>query len=89
MSTTNKKKKNKVEYGNVDLPPDEFKKPKWRVSMFIDQDVIDKAKEQASKEGIGYQTWLNQKLRETVLQEEGLASRVSKLEKAVFRKNAS
>ena len=61
---------------------------KTLTSIRLDQDVIEAAKKQAEAEGIGYLTWLNIKLREVVLGEEGLQERVNKLEKAVFKKRA-
>ena len=46
------------------------------------------AKKKAKEEGVGYLTWLNKKLRATVLDEEDLEDRVQKLERIVFKKKA-
>lgn len=61
---------------------------KTLTSIRLDADIIDIAKKHAEQEGVGYLTWLNRKLREVVLGEASLLDRVSKLEKAVFRKKA-
>ena len=53
-------------------------------SIRLDRDLVQAAKERAAEEGVGYLTWLNKKLRESVLNEENLENRVEKLEKAVF-----
>lgn len=57
-------------------------------SIRLDKDVLEAAKECAAREGIGYLTWLNRKLRESVLNETSLEDRIKKLEKAVFKKKA-
>jgi uncharacterized protein (DUF4415 family) len=61
---------------------------KTLTSIRLDSEIIEVAKKKAHEEGVGYLTWLNKKLRSTVLGEEGLESRVKKLEKAVFKKKA-
>jgi uncharacterized protein (DUF4415 family) len=84
MTTTNKKKK--IQYGKVEIPPGEFepKNLKIRVTMMVDGDVLDAYRAAAQKHGIGYQTLMNQKLRESL---EGLdktlADRVAVLERLV------
>ncbi len=57
-------------------------------SIRLDKDVIEAAKKNAQSEGVGYLTWLNKKLRNSVLGEEGFEQRLEKLEKAVFKKKA-
>ena len=57
-------------------------------SIRLDKDVIEAAKKKAQAEGVGYLTWLNKKLRSSVLGEKGLEERLDKLEKAVFKKKA-
>lgn len=89
-------KKNKnVEYGNVELDADEFdsKQTKVRITTFVDLDVLEKLKSEAKAEGVGYQTLLNQKLRELVLGESAsnaykdsvkeILDRLKKLEKSI------
>ena len=61
---------------------------KTLTSIRLDSDIIKVAKQRAEKEGMGYLTWLNKKLRSAVLGEEGLEERVRKLEKALFKKRA-
>lgn len=43
---------------------------KQRITIFIDGDVLDALKVEASQVGVGYQTLLNQKLRETILDDQ-------------------
>jgi predicted DNA binding CopG/RHH family protein len=47
----------------------ERREQKVRITTFIDGDILDELKAQASKEGLGYQTLLNQYLRSSVLKE--------------------
>ena len=65
-----------------------LKEQKILTSIRLDKDLVEAAKERAAEEGVGYLTWLNKKLRESVLNEESLEERVKKLEKAVFEKKA-
>ena len=57
-------------------------------SIRLDKDLVNVSKELAAKEGIGYLTWLNKKLREVILSEKSLETRIRKLEKVVFKKKA-
>jgi len=61
---------------------------KTLTSIRLDKEIIEVAKRKAQEEGVGYLTWLNKKLRSTILGEEGLEDRVQKLEKAVFKKKS-
>ncbi len=65
---------------------------KTLTSIRLDTDIVEAAKKRAEEEGVGYLTWLNKKLRETVLNEKTLSDdlkkRIEKLEKAVFKKKA-
>ena len=63
-----------------------LKEQKVLTSIRLDSDIVEAAKKRAASEGLGYLTWLNKKLRELVLDEEGIESRIDKLEKAVFNK---
>jgi uncharacterized protein (DUF4415 family) len=85
MSTTNKKKKAKSLLADEDLNP---KNVKWRVTMMLDLDIIETFKKQAQEKGIGYQTLINQALREHLEGSESFEKRLEKLEKAVFDKRA-
>lgn len=53
---------NSPESANIPLPPKRI--PKGRVTMYVDQDVIDAFKMLAVKECCGYQTLMNNALRE-------------------------
>jgi len=63
--------KNKnINYGKKELLADEDFEPKnikVRINTYIDLDVIDALKKEAKRNGEKYQTLLNQKLREIVL----------------------
>ena len=62
MTTKNSKP---ITYGDVELDLDEFepRKVKVRVTTLIDQDILIKLKEFASKKGDKYQSVLNSLLR--------------------------
>jgi len=85
--------KTKLKTGSVSkLPANEFdeRHVKVRISMFVDSDVLAAIKAQAKRQGgIGYQTLINQKLREIFLQEETLEDRIARLEKLVLRKKGA
>ncbi len=67
---------------------DVLRDQKVLTSIRLDKDVIEAAKKKAHAEGVGYLTWLNKRLRSSVLGEEGLEERLQKLERAVFKKKA-
>lgn len=69
MKSTNKKK---VKYGSVSLPEDAFntKETKFRVTMYVDLDVLDEIRKAAKKRGLPYQTHINQILRDSVFGQE-------------------
>ncbi|MGZ3713209.1 MAG: hypothetical protein ACXVBE_15705, partial [Bdellovibrionota bacterium] len=60
--------KKKIKFGNVSLPDDAFnpRETKFRVTMFVDLDVLDKIRELAKFRGLPYQTYINQMLRDSV-----------------------
>ena len=63
-------KKKKVNYGKEDvLGEDEFnpKHAKFRMTMYIDLDVLDEIRKRAAARGLPYQTYINQMLRDTTL----------------------
>lgn len=64
-----KLKKNKIQYGKVEVPDEAFqpKNAKFRVTMFIDLDLLNEIRKRASKRKLPYQTYINQTLREVVL----------------------
>lgn len=57
-------------------------------SIRLDKDLVEEAKKRASAEGVGYLTWLNKKLRNSIFNEQSLEKRVEELEKIVLKKNA-
>ena len=69
MKSTGKKK---IKYGTVELPDDAFneKETKFRVTMFLDLDVLDEIRKRAKKNGLPYQTYINQLLRENIFGKE-------------------
>lgn len=89
-----KRKKNpcegKIEVGTVHVPAEAFepKNVKVRITMFVDEDVLTAFRAASEKHGVGYQTLMNEKLRESL---EGLdktlADRVAALE-ALVKKRA-
>lgn len=66
MKFTKKKKKSKPKL--FELPEDAFnpRETKFRVTMFIDLDVLDEIRTTAKFKGLPYQTYINQMLREAV-----------------------
>ena len=83
--------KNKFKNSKVSkIAQNEFnpKNVKIRISMFVDGDILDAAKKLAKQRGdIGYQTLINQKLREIFLDEESVEDRLSRLEEIVLKKH--
>jgi len=73
----------KINYGKKDLiEPDAFdpKHAKERITIWLDEDVLDSFRERAKIEGAKYQALLNQALREAV-KKPSLVERVERLEK--------
>lgn len=62
MTTKNKR----IRYGKFELDPEEFNPRfvKERVTMFVDQDIVDHFRAAAKKKSSKYQTLMNQALRE-------------------------
>jgi len=84
-----KAKKKDIQYGDVevDLPSTwNSDETKVRITTFLDEDLLIKIKEEAKAQGKKYQSFLNQKLREVFMGEEGLEARLERLEKEVFKK---
>lgn len=90
MTTTGKKRrKSKIEYGTVEIPEEAFfpRNVKVRVTMMVDGDIVQAFRDAAAKRGIGYQTLMNEKLRESLDGlDKTLADRVAVLEQVVLRK---
>lgn len=79
-----------IEYGNVEVDLKDLKNSeiKARITTMLDKDVLLTLKKNAKALGVRYQSYLNQHLRETLLNEKGLLTRIDKLEKAVLKKQA-
>lgn len=86
-------RKKDLVYGEKDLlAMDEFdpKFGKERITLFLDQQVVDAFREKAKNSGTKYQTLMREALRAVVFQSEDhdLVERLKKLEAAVFKKRA-
>jgi len=77
MSTRNKK----ISYGKVEIPEDAFdpRNVKERITIMIDQDILDGYRLKAKKTGDKYQSLINRTLREA-LDAPDLEKRVERLE---------
>ena len=72
--------KRKIKYGKTDTLSDaDFKNPKIRISMMVDEEIIKAFKDIAKSNGEGYQTAMHRALREAALKP-SLEERVKKLE---------
>ena len=78
MGTTKKTKKIQYRKKNI-LSNADFKNPKIRISMMVDEEVIQAFKAQARDAGEGYQTLMHRALREAS-SKPSLEERVAKLE---------
>ncbi|MEK6705225.1 MAG: hypothetical protein AABZ06_05505 [Bdellovibrionota bacterium] len=80
----------KIKYGSIEIPDESFhtKKVKIRVTTFVDLDVLEELKRRAASENIGYQTFLNRILRQTIFEEKKIEDRVIALEKIVYKERA-
>lgn len=81
-------KDNKIIYSKEDkLSKDEFEKKntKVRITTFIDIDILEQLKKEAATSGKKYQTLLNEKLREIVLEEETIKSTLSDINKRLTK----
>lgn len=77
-------KTEKQKYSEKDkLSSDEFEKKnvKIRITTFIDLDILEKLKEEAALSGKKYQTLLNEKLREFMIEEDSIKSKLSDMNK--------
>ena len=84
-----KNSKKDIVEGKVNLTESDLdiKKAKVRVNTWIDGDIVLKLKKEAKKMGKGYQTLLNETLRETLFKEKSpmkeILQRLDRLEKKV------
>ncbi len=88
-----KKTKNAdIRYGKKDLLKDtdfEARNIGHRISIVLPQDVLMAYREKAAKEGIGYQTLINQILRSHIAESKTLTERLARLERVVFSQEKS
>lgn len=96
MTSTRTKKalKRDIQFGSKDLlSEDEFdpKNGKERITLFLDQQVVDAFRNLAEGKGEKYQALMREALRKVVFGKEqrSLDERVSRLEKALFKKQQS
>ena len=88
MTTKNKK----INYGKKDLIPDDAFEPKnvkERVTMFVDQDVVNEFRKWAGEIAGGkYQTLMNQALRRFAFgaEENEFEQRIKSINQAVIKK---
>ncbi|WII71650.1 BrnA antitoxin family protein [Bdellovibrio sp. 22V] len=64
------------------------KETKVLKTIRLDSDVLEWLEQEAEKQGMGYQTFLNWFLRKSMEPQNSIEERLSKLEKAVFSKKA-
>ena len=79
-----------IRYGNVevsddDLAPDAVRR---RISIMVPEDVLARLKTMAGKQGIGYQTLINQILRDSTMGRGSIVARLDRIERAVTRRRA-
>lgn len=74
-------KNKKITYGKVDVPEEAFdpRNIKERITIMVDQDVLDEYRLKAQKTGDKYQSLINRTLREA-LEKPELEKRIEKLE---------
>jgi uncharacterized protein (DUF4415 family) len=73
----------KIKYGKKDIVSEEDLDPKnakERLSIWIDESIVDAFRERAKSENTKYQTLMNQALREFI-EKPSLAERVERIEK--------
>jgi uncharacterized protein (DUF4415 family) len=77
-----KTSRKKIKYGKVDIPDEEFqpRNVKERITIMIDQDILDAFKAKAAETGDKYQSLINRTLREA-LTRPSLEDRVERIEK--------
>ena len=80
MSTKNKK----ISYGKIEIPEEAFdpKNIKERITIMIDQDILDAYRATAQKTGDKYQSLINRTLKEA-LGQPGLEKRIERLEQKI------
>ena len=77
--------KKSIKYGKVELAPDEFdpKYAKFRMTMWINQELLNKLKAEAEGEGLPYQTWIQQILKKHVEGSAAIEDRLARVERVL------
>lgn len=95
MKSTTKSKRcagkpGKIEYGNVELSPGDLdpRKVKFRVTMFLDLDLVEEIRHRAAADGDKYQPWINRLLRRVILGEKSQIDVTLERAEAVEKKMA-
>ncbi len=89
-----KSKKANIKLGKKDLLKDEDFEPKnvrHRISIVVPEDVLMEFRKMAKEKGLGYQTLMNQVLREVAFTDAApeVGKRLARLEKKVFGEGAT
>ncbi|MES2768618.1 MAG: BrnA antitoxin family protein [Bdellovibrionota bacterium] len=81
MSTKNKK----ITYGKVEIPSNAFdpQNIKERITIMLDQDILDAYRKKAKETGDKYQSLINRTLRETLSKHPSLEKRIEALEQKI------
>lgn len=83
--------KKDIKFGNSDiLEKDEFnpKHGKERITLFVDQQVVDAFREKAEIEGEKYQALMRKTLRDFIYKKNDLEERITRIENSLFKKEA-
>lgn len=77
-------KNKKISYGKVEIPDDAFdpKNIKERITIMLDQDILDAYRKKAKQTGDKYQSLINRTLREA-LTKPSLEKRIEALEQKI------
>lgn len=84
LKKSGKKSTGKIELGKVELDSDEFdpKYAKERITIWLDEAVVDSFRERAAAQGAKYQTLINEALREA-LRRPSLVDRIEAIEQKI------
>lgn len=84
----NTKNRPNIRYGNVEISDDELapSAARRRISIMIPEDVLARLRAMASRDGLGYQTLVNQLLRDATNEDNSVAARLERIEKAISRR---
>jgi predicted DNA binding CopG/RHH family protein len=89
MKAKSKLKDGAIEYGKVEMTPEELEEAqnvKIRTTMFLEEDLIRAYKREAAKRGLKYQQLMREKLRAGLGEVKEVEDRLRRLEQKVFKK---